>query len=1403
MILPNAEVIVQVPQKNPFLALDRSKPINVIPTSFVAGGEGVQAYIKALRRGESTPIYEQAQNQWDYNNDEMGPPLTYITTKKGQRISFPQLVRMSDKEFEKIKAACQKTEFINWIIPQKLFDPESLVYIAHGNKGTLGSHGRGGKEAGAAFVVDGQASSLEYISSDRNGPWHGQTVMAIDEDHFPGSKTPAYTLGYQRFQPEKPLEQTSVIIHDPSEQFMIALRKLPDYFLLANPNYSGYRFNEVEKKIQKPNLFTVWAKHPEESPINSTGFSAGELNLIGLGPDQEEYREPPRVEILPETVVKKHGFQEGRTDRIFVDGLSMEASEYYALNWSFFGCGNGQHGYQAQRSTDSDYVRGNYNKLMARVLGKCTSSEVFTSIFENSLNDKECAEGKNLPGDEFINEISRNPLAITAMTEAWKNLSKSYKFDDRIFVTASADSLSKAERKNIKAVKINSPILVKALHKFNIVEELEQAVDLPQDPTSTGEKNKQRRWYETFAERKLPMFRALKDIARNHGKIIFNPQGEIVINFDKNLPAWVNSFSSLPWNVETLCQNCADYFGNKSQIKLVIDRGEGKAFQIQQVVQENYYEPGFITIENFEQPINSTGEIRTVLTLGHKEMLDNRDYAAFHLDFKKLFDSLTSDGQTIDLEKLAKTLSPEDLFEDALQGKSIELAKIKREIANAKRQANAELDAVQNQLKEVKRQLGLVEEDAGLISPTRIGIHPNPEIDGWRPPKDFQRKYMSLFSPNSALITSNGNYLSSPQPHQVPEIESFEDLHLYLKEKHDLLVQPDIKMLNGHLLPALIQDTLICAQNKTLSGEFAFEPIKVENHRSATRPGILMNKTIVAKTTTIPCPPNCRVVGFYHPEKNIANQIKINYSPDRGFYNFESQIEVTPGLEFYYEHDSDLKITGQPTPKERGQLADPKYLNPKWSELIQTVKIHQPPLTEKQKLDIALTAWLHAFRYDKDPRIDAQYKNLAPEERAAVIVNNARGNCGYCSEGFTILCRLLDLPSTVLSGYLGKHGRFFPGPQNHGLSGVFINNEWVVIEPQRSYLSAGYKREVISKKFAEIIKQIPLGENIYPLIEQSEQEIGVDEMVAKLKKLGVVLDSESLSLLTEILKIQEIDDQNERYFESDEPPVPGAKPKKISPQPLSASNLRQLIARNSKAQAMGLTKLTEEPPFEFDSAGTQEFAFGSSFLRQASEAGMRITPNTTPEEIIEFLLSHSTISATVPGKSSTKIGKWLLKTARKKGLNLPENTPSEALFALVGDQAIKVIDAAYEKRIIKPLGMTAIGIAAVIAANNIVELFQLFNGLPQTGFVKPTLEFLAQSAVDVVNNIDLGFTNSSTLKTITSIILTGGGSSALIYKIKQVILMKKLHNYIPGQGHRPGIPTNFRSSKPYDSKKKY
>src|SRR3989339_1781596 len=162
MNLPNGEVFVQAPKKNPFLALDRSKPINIIPTSFVAGGEGVQAYIKALRRGESTPIYEQAQNQWDYNNDALGPPLTYVTTKNGKRISFPQLVRMSDREFAKIKDGCQKTEFINWIIPDKLFDPESLVYIAHHNKGTLGSHGRGGKEAGAAFVVDGQASSLEY-----------------------------------------------------------------------------------------------------------------------------------------------------------------------------------------------------------------------------------------------------------------------------------------------------------------------------------------------------------------------------------------------------------------------------------------------------------------------------------------------------------------------------------------------------------------------------------------------------------------------------------------------------------------------------------------------------------------------------------------------------------------------------------------------------------------------------------------------------------------------------------------------------------------------------------------------------------------------------------------------------------------------------------------------------------------------------------------------------------------------------------------------------------------------------------------------------------------------------------------------------------------------------------------
>jgi len=242
-----------------------------------------------------------------------------------------------------------------------------------------------------------------------------------------------------------------------------------------------------------------------------------------------------------------------------------------------------------------------------------------------------------------------------------------------------------------------------------------------------------------------------------------------------------------------------------------------------------------------------------------------------------------------------------------------------------------------------------------------------------------------------------------------------------------------------------------------------------------------------------------------------------------------------------------------------------------------------------------------------------------------------------------------------------------------------------------------------------------------------------------------------------------------------------------------------MIARNLKAQAKGLVKLTEEPPFEFDLEGTPEFAFGSSLLKQASEAGMRITPKTTPEEVIEFLLSHPTVSATVSGKFSTKIGKWILKTAQKKGLELPENTPSEALFALVGDQAIKIIDASYDKRrIIKPLGMAVIGILAGVAVDNLMELFQLLNGLPQTGLIKPTLEFLAQSAVDLVNKIDLNTTNPQTLKTIAGIIMTGGGSFALVSKINQAIIMAKLRRKYKG-----GMGKQLRRFKPYDSKLKF
>jgi len=1474
MFFMDVSLVEASPQVNKapiFRHLDISRPIYTVPTSYTEFTEEVMTYTSRLNRGEPTAIYEFVQNQYDYNEDTSGPPLIYVTTSSGDLITYPQLIQMDKKKFQQVKDNCQKIEFKNHIKEGEFLHPESVVHTRHGGStGTLGQHGRGGKAASAALVASGNASNIEYLSRDENGSWHGEASLLIDKEHFPHQITPSYTLGYQYFEPAEPLKETVLTVHDPSEIVVETLRKLPDYFLVANPKYAHYRMNEVSKDVQEASLFTTWSWLPENTTENNTSFSAAEHQLLRLNSDVT-YRELPRVEILPDTVVSKHGYQENLTDRVFVDGLSMETFKHYALNWSFWGCGNGQDGYRAQRSTDSDYIRGEFHTLMARVLSKCTNPTVFETLFERSFGDAECAEGKNLPEDEFVNEIARNPLAKAAMTEAWKQFCQKNQLGEQVLVTASAESLKKAERKGIQAARINSSVFVKALHKLDIVKELDQTIDLPKDPTSTGEKSKIYRSND-FEERKVAMYRALKDLSKEKGTIQFTPAGEIIITVTR-MPTIVDyPFISLPSDIEWLCRRHQDYFGKKSLVRLVVDPGQGKATQITQVASEDYWEKKFLTIENFKQEIDSSGQRGTTLVLGHSDSLRDGQYNTFYEDFQTMFKSLTSDGQTIDPEKLTTVLSPDDLFEDALHSKSRQLAEMKSEIARQKFEAEQELLAVKAQLKEAKRQLGIIEEDEGVLGPTRIGVHPDAEID-WAPPKGFKRQYMTLFRSNSALVTSNGGRhlrrpedMPSPRPHREPKIESQSDVQAYLQEKLDLLVQPDIKMLHADLLPAQIQDTLVCSQNIDLSGEINYKPIELECVRSATKPGVLMNKSIVAGTTAIPCPPNCRVVGFYHPEKDVAKQIKINYSSERGFYNFESQAEIKPGLEFYFEYDSDLKITGQPTPKEREPLADRKFLTPRWLELVQTVERHKPPLTEKQKLDIALTAWRHAFRYDKDPRIDLQYRDLSREERAAMIVNNARGNCGYCSEGFAILCRLVGIPSTDLSGYLGKNGRFFPGPQNHGMTGAFINNEWVTVEPQYTYLSAGYTREEIPAAFAKIIEQIPLGENIYPLIEQSEQKIGVEQMVAKLKELGIVLDNKSLDMLQQILSIQETDDQNTRFYDPNEPSIPGITPK-TTPPSIAATKLRKLIVQHHQANEQGLVTLDEQPPFEFDvgqtpefklgvhvieeahqvgmaidpatsnpqeflhslaeqqatttihntpeyglgsalreqaaassipiapgvnpediinflsmqrARSTPQFILGENMLRQALDAGMRITEGTTPVQVAEFLAREQTLS----GKLVNRLTNRLLAKAEKQGMMITSDSgPEEALNYLIPSNLRSFAEWTHRnRRILFPATLAALGLEVTVLMDMTLQQAQVAIGIPPTGLIGPLAETVVNRSIDLVSQINLSHPDENTLKTISNLLLVGGGGGTLallVNRINQTKIMKKLRsNYL-------------------------
>ena len=1199
MVLPRGQENITRGSSSSFRSLDPTRDIYVIPTSYVEKSEGVQKYLEFLVRGNPTAAYEFVQNQWDYNNDPLGQPEIWLCDSEGQRISYPEFLKDRAREFRSDQKIT-RVEFINYLRPGEGMTPEDVVLEKHGgDEGTLGAHGRGGKIAGAALITGRFASSIEYLSKDDRGTWRGETAMVIDNEAFPDLKTPVYSLGYQRVPEEAERDKTIVAINDPSEEFLECFRNLSNYFLLVNSRYENYRFNHAADLNPQANLLNIFIDEDKgQDRTHSVFFSSEERTRFKI-PDTK-LREPVRVEILPWDLIKQEERYEYKTDSMFVDGLRLETSGYFALRWSFWGFSKAEHSFKVERSTNSDYVHGNPENLIAMVLGKCDNPLVFESLLNATTYGNTCAEGE-IPLDDFYSEISKNPQAITAFKQGWRSFCAKHTLDpSNLFITSDHRSVAKAEKLKKRCILLSSPTFVKTMHQLGIAKELEQTVELPVDPQRTGERLIVIENKELSSE---SIISDLLEVLLKSKAVMHIGNNGIMID----LPFLQRKEFSLFGNIKSnltlgrILRSTEDFwrkFGESIVRRVEIDSGgeEGSLEMIE--VAERETEDFIFDISPITQSGKTSGRQSISIRIICKE--NRNSFNQFLEELKREFSKVEKDGFVDEAKWIKEGPSRLGALDRVIEAK-------RRVLQNMQAEELDRLAETEAKLADARRLLGQIEEDSLSDSPTRRGLTPL-TITGYRPPRRIGRAYTSLRDPNIPVFASNTIFTSlddNPVPMEVESIRSTLGAREYVEQTLESLEKPDLQLLRPDLLPVTLRDTLVCGINTIVSAAIEYEHVlDFSSNRTIAKHGLIINKKIEKGTYAVPCFVNCRVVGFYHPDPIIAKQLRFNLSDQHSLYTLSSELEISSGLEIYYEYDPENHPSWIPGQREAAILGKRELLKQHWRDLMDAVDNFTPPLSNKQRLDIALTAWLHAFNYDSSRDVDKLFFDLPEEERFSEIINNSSGNCGYTAEGFAVLCRFFNLPSVKFNGYLGNKGRYFPGPQNHALDAVYIDNKWIVVEPQAGYISTGFRREEIPPIFIRLIEKIPKGKNSFPADERAGSLLGVDGLVKRLKEANIRLDQKTIEMIRRIQKLNKDDAHIYQMLQlTEEPAIPGFE---FVGAP-GEQQLDEIIRTNPGRQEI----------FSIDDENAEQFI--SSLLTQAAELGLEVNPNTTADELIGMI----------------------------------------------------------------------------------------------------------------------------------------------------------------------------------------
>ncbi len=298
-----------------------------------------------------------------------------------------------------------------------------------------------------------------------------------------------------------------------------------------------------------------------------------------------------------------------------------------------------------------------------------------------------------------------------------------------------------------------------------------------------------------------------------------------------------------------------------------------------------------------------------------------------------------------------------------------------------------------------------------------------------------------------------------------------------MREILNRVAVPDFSLSSGewlHLRGYLI-DHINPAHSITTTDNYDALPALPFTEMQAN-PCLRFNKKIIAGLYSIPCPPGFHPVAVSHPGgPNIGLHFSGNLEKNVFAMNLEK--DVPPGLSFYFEPTKTVDRS-LPDQRECEVTADESSLAEHWFNLITSIR--ESSLTDKQKVDVIIRAWVKAFNYSKEQKAFDEYTDSRGIKKKFTtdIINKSIGNCGYATQGILGLLTLIGIPTRDVAAFLHDGGGNFSRQGNyHGMVQVYIDNRWVLIEPQSGYVQEGYETEelptTVRTEFENLLGEIP------------------------------------------------------------------------------------------------------------------------------------------------------------------------------------------------------------------------------------------------------------------------------------------------------------------------------------------